>query len=382
MTANAAAGRVNLLDLDIAKMRDFFRAHGEASYRALQVSKWIHQHGVADFEQMTDLSKDLRAKLPQIAYVGAPKVALCQRSTDGTRKWLLEVADAATASRNTPAVGNKVEMVFIPEQGRGTLCVSSQIGCSLYCSFCSTARQGFSRNLSVAEIVGQLYVAREQLLKEGSPAKITNVVLMGMGEPLLNYRNVIDAVNMMMDDNLYGLSKRRVTISTSGVVPAMARMIKDTQAALAVSLHAPFDALRDELVPINKKHPLQDLLAQCDAWVAAGHKRHVTYEYVMLQAVNDSKTHAHALGKLLAQRAAKVNLIPFNSFAGAGYQSSTEARIKEFKRILNSYGIFTFPRKTRGDDIDAACGQLVGKVQDRSARHLQFITPRFGEKSR
>lgn len=378
----ASIEKTNLLEFDLEQLKGFFSDMGEKPFRATQVIKWIHQHGADDFEQMTDLSKALRAKLQDEAEIRVPTVSLEQKSADGTRKWVLDLDNVSTASKQTAGIGNKVEMVFIPEDKRGTLCVSSQVGCSLDCSFCSTARQGFSRNLSVAEIVGQVWIARKMLERDGLGERLTNVVMMGMGEPLMNYKSVIQSVNMMMDDNLYGLSKRKVTISTSGVVPAMKRMFKDTDAALAVSLHAPDDKLRNELVPINKKHPIADLMEQCDAYVESGHKRHVTYEYVMLDKVNDTREHAHELAKLLKGREAKVNLIPFNPFPNSGYKRSSEARIKEFKRILNSYGIFTFPRRTRGDDIDAACGQLVGKVQDRSSRHLKFVEPRFGEKEK
>lgn len=371
--------KVNLLEFDFEELKAFFTEMGEKAFRATQVMKWIHQRGADNFEEMTDLSKSLREKLQASAEIRAPQIVLEQKSGDGTRKWVLELDDRGTASRETAAIGNKVEMVFIPEGKRGTLCVSSQVGCSLDCSFCSTARQGFSRNLSFAEIIGQVWQARRELLKDGDEENLTNVVMMGMGEPLMNYKTVIQAVNTMMDDRAYGLSKRKVTISTSGIVPAMERMIEDTEASLAVSLHAPNDTLRNELVPINQKHPIKELLAVCDKWVAAGSKRHVTYEYVMLEEVNDTPAHARALAKLLKGRAAKVNLIPFNPFPDSGYKRSSEQRIAEFKRILNSQGVFTFPRKTRGDDIDAACGQLVGKVQDRSRRHLKFMQPRFGE---
>jgi 23S rRNA (adenine2503-C2)-methyltransferase len=370
--------KTNLLEFDLEQMKGFFSEMGEKPFRATQVVKWLHQRGVDNFEEMTDLSKALRETLLANAEIRVPQISLEQKSADGTRKWVLDLDNVSTASKNTTGIGNKVEMVFIPEDNRGTLCVSSQVGCSLDCSFCSTARQGFSRNLSVAEIIGQVWIARRTLEEAGLGERLTNVVMMGMGEPLMNYKSVIQSVNMMMDDNLYGLSKRKVTISTSGVVPAMQRMIKDTNSALAVSLHAANDALRDELVPINKKHPLKELMAECDAYVAAGNKRHVTYEYVMLDKVNDEREHAHELGKLLKGREAKVNLIPFNPFPNSGYKRSSAQRIKEFMRILNTYGIFVFPRKTRGDDIDAACGQLVGKVQDRSSRHLKFVEPRFG----
>lgn len=375
------SAKTNLLEFNLEQMKGFFSELGEKPFRAVQVVKWIHQRGVDDFEQMTDLSKGLRETLIKHAEIRAPHVSLCQQSADGTRKWVLDMDNVSTSSKNTNGIGNKVEMVLIPDGNRGTLCVSSQVGCSLDCSFCSTARQGFSRNLSVAEIIGQVWVAKRMLMEEDAGDRLTNVVMMGMGEPLMNYKSVIQSVNMMMDDQFYGLSRRKVTISTSGVVPAMQRMIKDTDAALAVSLHAADDTLRNELVPINKKHPIEELMAECDAYVAAGNKRHVTYEYVMLEQVNDTRAHAHDLGKLLKNREAKVNLIPFNPFPHSGYKRSSENRIKEFRRILNSYGIFTTPRRTRGDDIDAACGQLVGKVQDRSSRHLKFMQPRFGEKT-
>lgn len=371
--------KVNLLDFDLQQMKGFFSEIGEKPFRAIQVIKWIHHRCVSDFEEMTDLSKDLRSKLCACAEIRPPKVVLNQKSADGTRKWVLELDDKTTASRKITSISNKVEMVFIPESSRGTLCVSSQVGCSLDCSFCSTGRQGFSRNLSVAEIIGQVWVAKKMLLEDAQDERLTNVVMMGMGEPLMNYKSVIQSVNTMMDDNFYGLSKRKVTISTSGIVPAMQRMINDTDAALAVSLHAPNDELRNELVPVNKKHPIKELLKQCDDYVANGTKRHVTYEYVMLDSVNDTVEHAHQLGKLLKNRAAKVNLIPFNPFPNSGYKRSSVKRIDDFTRILNQYGVFTFARKTRGDDIDAACGQLVGKVQDRSSRHLKFMQPRFGE---
>lgn len=268
--------KINLLDLNFEQLKAFFSDRGEKAFRATQVTKWIHHRCVDDFDEMTDLSKSLREMLKRDAEVRAPEVVLEQKSADGTRKWVLDLDNQATASRTTPAIGNKVEMVFIPEDGRGTLCVSSQVGCSLDCSFCSTARQGFSRNLSVAEIIGQVWQAKRTLLELGEDERLTNVVMMGMGEPLMNYRPVIQAVNTMMDDMGYGLSKRKVTISTSGMVPAMERMIEDTQCALAVSLHAPNDSLRDELVPINKKHPLNELMGVCDRWVEAGPKRNVT----------------------------------------------------------------------------------------------------------
>ena len=374
--------KINLLEFDLEQMRDFFSEMGEKPFRAVQVVKWIHQRGVDNIEAMTDLSKSLRESLLSNAEIRVPTISLEQKSADGTRKWVLDLENVSTSSKRSLGFGNKVEMVFIPEGTRGTLCISSQVGCSLDCSFCSTARQGFSRNLSVSEMIGQVWLACKALEKGGKGERLTNVVMMGMGEPLMNYKSVIQSVNMMMDDNFYGLSKRKVTISTSGVVPAMQRMIRETNAALAVSLHAANDRLRDELVPINKKYPIRELMVECDAYVAAGNKRHVTYEYVMLEKVNDEREHAHELGKLLKGREAKVNLIPFNSFSDSGYKRSSVQRMKEFMRILNTYGIFVFPRKTRGEDIDAACGQLVGKVGDRSNRHLKFVSPRFGTKEK
>lgn len=375
--------KVNLLNFNLPQMRQFMLDIDEQPYRAVQLIKWIHHRCIADFQQMTDLSKQLRSKLQQLAVIEPPTMVLHKKSADGTQKWVLKLNRQRAKPKAYGQLSNvddKVEMVLIPEPKRQTLCVSSQVGCSLDCSFCSTGRQGFSRNLAVSEIIGQLWLAKKSLLEQTEASNISNVVMMGMGEPLMNYKSVIQAVNMMMDDNFYGLSKRKVTISTSGIVPAMQRMVNDTDAALAVSLHAPNDELRNKLVPINKKHPIEELMSACDNYVKADTKRHVTYEYVMLHKVNDSAYHAQQLVKLLRNRAAKVNLIPFNPFANAGYKTSTPDRIEYFLSILNKNKIFASTRKTRGDDIDAACGQLVGQVKDRSSRHLRFIEPRFKEK--
>jgi 23S rRNA (adenine2503-C2)-methyltransferase len=350
--------KLNLLDLDRKAMEGFFADLGEKPFRATQLIKWIHQRGVADFAAMTDLSKALRAKLEEVCEVRLPEAVFDQRSADGTRKWLLRLDG-----------GNAIEVVFIPEPNRGTLCVSSQVGCALECSFCSTATQGFNRNLSVAEIIGQLRFATTALAEEG--LSVTNVVFMGMGEPLLNFNNVVSASSLMTDDDAYGLSKRRVTISTSGVVPALYRLAEATDVSLAVSLHAPEDALRDELVPINKKYPIAELLPACSNYIAGKPHRRITWEYVMLDGVNDHEAHAHQLAKLLHGIPSKINLIPFNPFPGSAYRRSKPEQIQRFARILQEAGYVTTTRKTRGDDIDGACGQLVGKVQDRTKRRFR-----------
>ncbi len=352
-------GKINLLGLPLGKLQQFFVELGEKPFRAAQVMKWIHQRGVVDFEQMSDLSKALREKLAQVADIRIPEVQFEQKSRDGTMKWVLRLDS-----------GNSVEMVYIPERERATLCVSSQVGCALACTFCSTGRQGFNRNMSAAEIVSQLWMAEHRLVDKVLPAdrKISNIVFMGMGEPLLNFEAVVDAAEIMMEDNAYGLSKRRVTVSTSGVVPAMARLQERVDVALAVSLHAPNDALRDVLVPLNQKYPLKALMAACDAYAPNAPTTHITYEYVMLADVNDTDQHADELIALLRGRPAKVNLIPFNPFPQSGYERSSNARIDRFMRRLEAANITTIPRRTRGDDIDAACGQLVGEVEDRARR--------------
>jgi len=353
--------RVNLLDYDRQGLEAFFTAMGEKAFRASQVLKWIYQGGVDDFDDMTNLSKSLRETLKQQAEIRTPEIVTQQLSDDGTIKWLLRVDS-----------GNCIETVFIPEADRGTLCISSQVGCALDCSFCSTAQQGFNRNLSTGEIIGQLWVANKamQCLPRNERV-ISNVVLMGMGEPLLNFDNVVRAINLMMDDNAYGLSKRRVTLSTSGVIPALQRLKQVCDVSLAVSLHAPTDELRDQLVPLNKKYPIQQLLAACKDYVAGAARRKVTFEYVMLEGINDSPEQARQLVKVLQGVPAKVNLIPFNPFPGTSYRVSSQARIDKFRDILMKAGLITVTRKTRGDDIDAACGQLAGKVLDRTKRQAR-----------
>jgi len=344
-------------------MEAFFVSIGEQKFRAAQVLQWMHQYGVADFDAMTNVSKVLRTRLKEVAEIRAPEIIIDQQSADGTRKWLLRLDS-----------GNCIETVFIPEDGRGTLCVSSQIGCALDCSFCSTGQQGFNRNLSVAEIIAQVWVANHALKRDPKGDRIiTNVVMMGMGEPLLNFDNVVKAMDLMMDDLAYGLSKRRVTLSTAGVVPALERLKEVSSVSLAVSLHAPNDSLRDELVPLNKKYPIKVLLEACKHYVEGDARRRVTFEYVMLDGVNDSPQLAHQLVALLQDVPAKVNLIPFNPFPNTRYKRSSAAAIERFRAILMAAGLVTVTRKTRGDDIDAACGQLAGKVQDRTKRSLRRI---------
>jgi len=352
-----AAAKINLLDLDRAGLERYFTAHGEKPFRATQVMKWIHDQGVADFDAMTNLSKALRASLHAEAEIRLPEIAADRLSGDASRKWLFRLAD-----------GNCIETVFIPEDGRGTLCVSSQVGCMLNCSFCSTARQGFNRNLTCGEIISQLWLAARALGQAPDGERIiSNVVLMGMGEPLLNYDNVVRAVSIMLDDFAYGLSKRRITLSTAGIVPAIERLRRDCDVSLAVSLHAADDPLRDELVPLNRKYPIRELLAACRDYVGEGRRR-VTFEYVLLDGVNDSDAHARQLVRCLEGVPAKVNLIPFNPFPETRYRRSGADRIERFFEILNRAGIVTITRRTRGDDIDAACGQLAGRFRDRTRR--------------
>jgi len=351
------SSKQNLLDLDRDGLESFFKEIGEKPFRATQVLKWIHQMGVSDFEQMTNLSKALRLRLTEIADVRVPDIVFEQKSEDGTYKWVLELDGQ-----------NRIETVFIPEEGRGTLCVSSQVGCALECTFCSTAQQGFNRNLSTAEIIGQVWVAIRAL--EGQ-ARITNVVMMGMGEPLLNFNNTVASLNIMMDDFAYGLAKRRVTVSTSGVVPALLRLADVTEASLAISLHATNDDLRDVLVPINKKYPIAQLLDACRYYIKDDKRRKITFEYVMLSGINDSVEQARELAKLLKDIPAKVNLIPFNPFPETQYKRSSNNAIHRFTNVLKETGLVTTTRKTRGDDIDAACGQLVGKVKDKTKRQLK-----------
>ncbi len=352
----------NLLDLEPEGLVSWCGELGEKPFRAKQLQRWIHQFGEADFDAMTDLAKSLRDKLKTHAVVRAPQIISDHTSTDGTRKWLLDVGN-----------GNAVETVFIPEENRGTLCVSTQAGCAVNCRFCSTGKQGFSRNLGVGEIIGQLWMA-ERLLRQtkGVAAgpkgerQITNVVMMGMGEPLLNYEPTVAALKLMLDDNAYGLSRRRVTVSTSGVVPMIDKLSGDCAVALAVSLHASNDKLRDELVPLNKKYPLQELLAACQRYLAFAPRDFITLEYCMLDGVNDSDAHARELLALVADLPCKFNLIPFNPFPESGLKRSGNPRIKAFAQVLMDGGIVTTIRKTRGDDIDAACGQLAGDIRDRT----------------
>lgn len=349
----------NLLDYDLDALREWVGDLGEKPYRGTQLYKWIHQQQVSDFELMTNLNQSFKKLIESNASVQLPDVALDRTTADGTRKWLLRLAD-----------GNCIETVYIPEKQRGTLCVSSQIGCGLNCSFCATGKQGFSRNLTTGEIIGQLWLAID-LLKKTDPSRlrwVTNVVFMGMGEPLLNFDAVLRAINMMLDDQAYGLSKYRVTLSTSGLVPLMDKLKHKTPAALAVSLHAPNDRLRDTLVPINKKYPLVQLMESCRNYFANEPKRDVTFEYVMLKDVNDSLTHAKQLITLLQDVPAKVNLIPFNGFSGSGYECSSREVMLAFQQRVSGAGINVTIRKTRGEEIDAACGQLSGQVFDKTRR--------------
>jgi 23S rRNA (adenine2503-C2)-methyltransferase len=365
MTEITPAPKINLLGLHRKAMEDFFASVGEKPYRAQQVLKWIHFQGVNNFEAMTNLSKDLRAKLHEVAEIVAPEIAYESTAADGTHKFLLRLS-----------CGNCIETIYIPEKERGTLCVSSQVGCTLNCDFCSTGKQGFSRNLTSAEIISQVWIAaRSMSLKDKMHDRaVTNVVMMGMGEPLMNFDNVVAAMDLMLDDFAYGLSKRRVTLSTAGVVPAIYKLRQVSDVALAVSLHAPTDELRNQLVPLNKKYPLKELMQACQDYFSEAKRRYVTMEYVMLAGINDTPKHARQLIKLLGDMRAKVNLIPFNPFPTTLYKRSDQATIDEFRDILINAGINAITRKTRGDDIDAACGQLVGQVTDRtrrSERHLK-----------
>lgn len=350
--------KTNLLGLDRRAMQDFFAGISEKPFRGTQVFQWIHQHGVDDFDAMTNLSNKLRARLKDIATVSAPPVKESQIAADGTRKWLVQVDPV-----------NAVEMVFIPEPDRATLCVSSQVGCPLNCSFCATGRQGFNRNLDATEIISQLWLANRLLGHEcGKHRVITNVVFMGMGEPLLNFDNVAGAIRIMLDDLAYGLSRRRVTVSTAGLVPYVERLRETCPVSLAVSLHAPNDHLRDQLVPLNRKYPIRELLDACRRYVAGESRRRITFEYVMLAGVNDSTDHARQLATLLKGIAAKVNLIPFNPFPATRHRRSSQHAVDRFREVLVKAGLVTTTRKTRGGDIEAACGQLAGAVHDRTRR--------------
>ena len=360
MTDPAAQTRTNLLGLPFAELETLVGELGSKPFRARQLMSWMYKRGVDDIGRMTDLAKDFRAVLAERAEIRLPEIVSCKDSADGTRKWLLR-ADASQA----------FETVWIPEPDRGTLCISSQVGCALDCAFCSTAQQGFNRNLSAAEIVGQVWLANRELgWTSGDNRRITNVVLMGMGEPLANYRNVIPAVRLLMDDFGFDISRRRVTLSTSGLVPQIYKLAEDVNCALAVSLHAPDDELRNQLVPINRKHPIAELLAACWHYLDEQNGRSVTFEYVMLDGVNDSPAQARALARLLRGHPAKVNLIPFNPFPGNQFRRSPAPVIASFRDELLRADVMATIRKTRGDDIDAACGQLAGQVKDRTKVRL------------
>ncbi len=357
---SAQGDKPNLMGMTLPEMTAFFAGIGEKAFRAKQVFRWIHHFGVDQFDAMTDLAKSLREKLPGVAVIEAPHLMSEQASRDGTHKWLLDVG-----------TGNGIEVVFIPEKDRGTLCVSSQVGCALDCTFCATGKQGFNRNLTAAEIIGQLWWANKALGRDpGGERIVSNVVMMGMGEPLANFDPVTNAMDIMLDDHAYGLSRRRVTLSTSGVVPNLKRLKERCPVALAVSLHAPNDALRDVLVPINKKYPLAELFATIKDYLTEAPRDFVTFEYVMLDGVNDSVQHAHELVALVRNNdiECKFNLIPWNPFQGAPYARSSNNAIHRFRSVLQDAGLVVTIRKTRGDDIDAACGQLAGQVVDNSGR--------------
>jgi len=355
----------NLLGLPQPVLETFFAELDEKPFRARQLMQWIHQRGADSFDGMTDISKGLRERLGEIASIALPQVVSEQRSTDGTVKWLFSAGG-----------GQAIETVFIPEPGRGTLCISSQVGCALNCAFCATGAQGFNRNLTTDEIVGQVCHANRVLppRASGDPA-VSNVVFMGMGEPLANYRSLIPALEILVSDYAYGLSRRRITVSTSGIVPQINRLGDDCNVSLAVSLHAPNDELRSRIVPINRMHPIAELLQACWSYAAKRANRYVTFEYVMLKGVNDSLQHAGQLADLLANKPAKINLIPFNPFAGSDFECSSTATIEQFQRRIRELGLIATTRKTRGDDINAACGQLAGKVSDR-------IRVRLGDRKR
>lgn len=357
--------KTNLLGLSVSKLGDFFEQLGEKRFRATQMVKWIHQMGERDFDQMTNLSKSLREKLHEFAEIRLPEVVSCQDSSDGTRKWLIKVEG-----------GSCIEMVYIPEKDRGTLCVSSQIGCALDCSFCATGKQGFNRDLNTAEIIGQLWIAAESFDQFGTKAtrRVTNVVMMGMGEPLMNFDNVVDAMNLMMEDNAYGLSKRRVTLSTAGVVPALDQLAEVTDVSLAISLHAPNDELRNELVPINRKYSVTEFVQSAKNYIEKmpDNRRKATVEYTLMDQVNDRSVHARELAELLRDLPCKINLIPFNPFPGSDYKRVTNTALNRFRDILQGEGYTVTVRTTRGDDIAAACGQLAGEVNDRTKRQQRY----------
>lgn len=355
--------KINLMNMNRPQLREFLASMGEKPFRADQLMKWIYHFGEDNFDNMTNINKVLREKLKKVAEIKAPEIAVEQRSADGTIKWAMQVGE------------QQIETVYIPEGDRATLCVSSQVGCALACTFCSTAQQGFNRNLTVSEIIGQVWRASKVLGNFGTTGvrPITNVVMMGMGEPLLNMNNVIPAMEIMLDDFAYGLSKRRVTLSTSGVVPALDKMREQIDVALAISLHAPNDEIRDEIVPINKKYNIKMLMDSVNEYLKVSNANHgkVTIEYVMLDHINDSTEHAHQLADVLKNTPCKINLIPWNPFPEAPYAKSSNSRIDRFQKTLMEYGFTVIVRKTRGDDIDAACGQLAGDVIDRTKRTLE-----------
>ena len=357
--------KVNLLNFDLKQLEEFFLSIGEKKFHARQIFKWIHRKGIIDFDSMSDIGKNLRNKLKEISTITVPKVIFNKSSKDCTHKWLIDVG------------GSAIEMVFIPEESRGTLCVSSQVGCSLNCSFCSTGKQGYNRDLTVSEIISQLWIAARTLSKKDGEHdySVTNIVMMGMGEPLMNFDNVVPAMNIMMDDMAYGLSRRKVTLSTSGVVPRIYDLLEQSGVSLAVSLHAPNDELRNELVPINKKYNIVELLKACKLYAANGPHRHITFEYTLMSEVNDSPEIAQELADLfkLHDMPAKINLIPFNPYPGTPYTKPSNNRIHRFKDVLHANGYIATIRKTRGDDIDAACGQLAGNVLDRTRRKATYL---------
>nr|WP_243405824.1 bifunctional tRNA (adenosine(37)-C2)-methyltransferase TrmG/ribosomal RNA large subunit methyltransferase RlmN [Pasteurella langaaensis] len=363
ITRQTMSEKINLMNLTRQQMREFFKELGEKPFRADQLVKWIYHFGEDNFDNMTNINKQLREKLKAVAEIKAPEVAVEQRSSDGTIKWAMQVGD------------QQVETVYIPEADRATLCVSSQVGCALACTFCSTAQQGFNRNLTVSEIIGQVWRASKIIGNFGVTGvrPITNVVMMGMGEPLLNVANVVPAMEIMLDDFAYGLSKRRVTLSTSGVVPALDKLPEMIDVALAISLHAPNDELRNEIVPINRKYNIKMLMDSVHRYLSVSNANHgkVTIEYVLLDHVNDGTEHAHQLAEVLKNTPCKINLIPWNPFPDAPYAKSSNSRVDRFQKTLMEYGFTVIVRKTRGDDIDAACGQLAGEVIDRTKRTAQ-----------
>lgn len=352
----------NLMNFNLEQLEQFFLSLGEKKFRALQIFRWIHHYGVDNFDAMSDIAKSLSAKLKLVATIEIPKLVQQTLATDGTYKWALEVGN-----------GNKIETVFIPDGKRGTLCVSSQVGCALECQFCSTGRQGFNRNLTTGEVIGQLWWANRQLGHDPKKDKlITNVVMMGMGEPLANYNNVVNAMKIMLNDNAYNLSRKKLTLSTSGMIHGIDALANDCPVALAISLHASNDQIRDQIIPLNKKYPLKELLAACTRYLVKSPKEFITFEYVMLKNVNDKLEHAHELIKLTANIACKFNLIPFNDFTNSGFECTELKQILAFQKILQQAGYIVTIRKTRGEEIDAACGQLVGKVQDKTKRQEKW----------